>query len=269
MGGSMAIDLRESGIAHKTIGVDKNTQSLDQALQSGIIDEKMRVEDGVKNADLIILSTPVDVMLKVLPSILDMVDDQIVIDIGSTKKSLLDSVKYHPKRANYVATHPMAGTERSGIGAAAPNLFKGKYTAFCDIQDSAPVAVQLVEKMHRSLGMKVLYMDGEDHDVHTAYISHISHISSFALALTVLEKEKKEQQIFDLASSGFATTVRLAKSSPDMWTPIFQQNRDNILNVLNEHIDVLTDFRTHLIKNDFGAFHEMMKAANQIKRVVG
>ncbi|MEZ4935936.1 MAG: prephenate dehydrogenase/arogenate dehydrogenase family protein, partial [Saprospiraceae bacterium] len=218
--------------------------------------------------DLIILSTPVDAMLSLLPNVLDLVENQVVIDVGSTKRNILKVVKAHPKRQNYVATHPMAGTEHSGIEAAIPNLFKGKYTVICEKEDSLPNAVELIEKMYRSMDMQIAYLSGQEHDVHTAYVSHISHISSFALALTVLEKEKDEKQIFELASSGFASTVRLAKSSPDMWTPIFRQNRDNVLDVLDEHINVLSQFRSFLIKNDFDSFHQQMVEANRIRDIL-
>ncbi|MEZ4935004.1 MAG: prephenate dehydrogenase/arogenate dehydrogenase family protein [Saprospiraceae bacterium] len=214
------------------------------------------------------MSTPVDAMLSLLPNVLDLVENQVVIDVGSTKRNILKVVKAHPKRQNYVATHPMAGTEHSGIEAAIPNLFKGKYTVICEKEDSLPNAVELIEKMYRSMDMQIAYLSGQEHDVHTAYVSHISHISSFALALTVLEKEKDEKQIFELASSGFASTVRLAKSSPDMWTPIFRQNRDNVLDVLDEHINVLSQFRSFLIKNDFDSFHQQMVEANRIRDIL-
>ena len=269
IGGSMAISLLENGFAKKIIGVDRSRESLDKALRRRIIDDAMNLEEGVKNADIVILATPVDAMLKLLPAVLDLVENQTVIDVGSTKRRILETVEHNPKRAHYVATHPMAGTEHSGIEAAIPNLFKGKYTVLCEAEKSLPSSVELVEKMYRSMDMKIAYLGGQEHDVHTAYVSHISHISSFALALTVLEKEKDEKQIFELASSGFASTVRLAKSSPDMWTPIFRQNRDNVLDVLDEHISVLSQFRSFLIKNDFDGFHQQMEEANRIREILG
>lgn len=269
IGGSMAISLIESGFSTKVIGVDRNDDSLDKALRRRIIDEKMSLEDGIAAADLIILATPVDAMLSLLPAILDRVEKQVVIDVGSTKMQLLNLVRSHAQRKNYVATHPMAGTEYSGIEAAIPNLFKNKYTVVCDKVDSSTDALDVVEKMYQAMEMKIAHLDGKAHDIHTAYVSHISHISSFALALTVLEKEKDEQQIFELASSGFASTVRLAKSSPEMWTPIFRQNRENVLDVLDEHISVLSRFRTYLIKNDFDSFHQQMEAANRIRKILG
>ncbi len=268
IGGSMAITLKENGFAGHIIGVDANTESLDKALRRRIIDEACSLEEGVEKADLVILATPVDAMLELLPRILTLVKKQVVIDVGSTKELLLEKVKNHPNRKHYVATHPMAGTEHSGIEAAIPKLFEGKYTVLCDVIDSAPEAVARVESLYRSMNMKIAYLNGKEHDVHTAYVSHISHISSFALALTVLEKERDEQQIFELASSGFASTVRLAKSSPGMWTPIFRQNRDNVLDVLDEHISVLSKFRSLLIKKDFDRFHQLMEEANAIRKIL-
>ena len=269
IGGSMAISLKENGFAQKIIGVDRQQDSLDKALRRRIIDEDSPLKDGVKKAQLIVLATPVDAMPDLLQNILDLIGEgQTVIDVGSTKRQILEGVKKHPRRRQYVATHPMAGTEHSGIEAAMPNLFDGKYTVLCETADSDPLAVELVEKMYRSMNMEIAYLDAHEHDVHTAYVSHISHISSFALALTVLEKEKDEKQIFELASSGFASTVRLAKSSPDMWTPIFRQNRDNLLDVLDEHIHVLSKFRSFLIKNDFESFHRQMEKANRIRKIL-
>jgi prephenate dehydrogenase len=190
------------------------------------------------------------------------------MDVGSTKGNLLESVREHPKRGRLVATHPMAGTEYSGPEAAIPSLFDDKCTVLVDAEKSDLDALERIQELYRSIPMKMVRLDSRSHDVHTAYVSHISHISSFALALTVLAKEKDEDRIFELASGGFSSTVRLAKSSPDMWTPIFRQNRDNLLDVLDEHINQLARFRSLLIKKDFDTFYELMKEANQIKKII-
>ncbi|MEM8523114.1 MAG: prephenate dehydrogenase [Bacteroidota bacterium] len=268
IGGSLAITLKENGFADTIIGVDANTESEHKALRRKIIDEALPLKEAIERSQLIILATPVDSMRELLPQILDQVTDQVVIDVGSTKELLLERVKGHPKRQNFVATHPMAGTEYSGVEAAIPNLFDEKYTVLCDVEDSNPKAVELVEELYRSIPMKITYLDAKAHDIHTAYVSHISHISSFALALTVLEKEKDEGRIFELASTGFSSTVRLAKSAPDTWIPIFRQNRDNVLDVLDEHINTLSKFRTLLIKKDFDRFYELMGEANHIKKIL-
>ncbi len=268
IGGSMAISLKENGFADHVIGVDASRTSLDKALRRRIIDEVCELDEGLAKADLVIVATPVDVAMELLPQILPQIRNQVVMDVGSTKQRLLEMVGLLPNRSRFVATHPMAGTEHSGIEAAIPRLFEGKYTVICEAEKSGPDAVALVERMYQSLGMKIAHLNGQEHDVHTAYVSHISHISSFALALTVLEKERDEQAIFELASSGFASTVRLAKSSPEMWTPIFRQNRDNVLDVLDEHISVLSRFRSLLIKKDFEAIRQLMVEANDIRRIL-
>ena len=268
IGGSLAISLKENGFAKKIIGIDVSQENLDKAIRRRLIDEDASFEEGVRAADLIIVSTPVDAMLQLIPKVLDIVDQQVVIDVGSTKVRLLETVKDHPKRGRFVATHPMAGTEFSGPEAAIPNLYSHKYTVLCDVEHSDSDAVELVRKMYDSIPMYIAELNAVDHDIHTAYVSHISHISSFALALTVLEKEKDVDRIFELASSGFSSTVRLAKSSPDMWVPIFRQNRDNLLDVLDEHINQLARFRSLLIKKDFEGFHQMIAQSNSIRKIL-
>lgn len=269
IGGSLAITLKENGFASHIIGVDANPSNIDKAFRRRLIDEAMPLEAAVAQSEVIIVATPVDAMLQLLPAILDLAtDQQVVLDVGSTKFTLLEALKNHPRRRRLVATHPMAGTEYSGPEAAIPNLFDGKCTVICDAADSAPDAVARAIQLYESIPMRVVYLDSRAHDVHTAYVSHISHISSFALALTVLAKEEDEEQIFELASGGFSSTVRLAKSSPDMWTPIFRQNRDNVLDVLDEHINQLSRFRSLLIKKDFDAFYRLIEEANDIKRVL-
>lgn len=268
IGGSLAITLKENGFADKIIGVDASQENLDKAIRRRLIDEDRSLEAGVAAADLIIIATPVDAMLKLIPKVLDLVDQQVVIDVGSTKGHLLSTLKHHPKRGRLVATHPMAGTEFSGPEAAIPNLYDHKYTVLVDVEDSDPDAVEEVKKMYASIPMFMVELNSLDHDVHTAYVSHISHISSFALALTVLEKEQDEDRIFELASSGFSSTVRLAKSSPDMWVPIFRQNRDNLLDVLDEHINQLARFRSLLIKKDFDTFYQLIQESNKIRKIL-
>jgi prephenate dehydrogenase len=204
-----------------------------------------------------------------LPHVLDSINDkQVVIDVGSTKEGFLQVIKGHPKRNRFVATHPMAGTEYSGPEAAVKDLFKGKSTVFCDIEESDKDAVELVKKMYNDLGMRIVYMDSVSHDLHTAYVSHISHITSFALALTVLEKEKEEEAIFELASGGFESTVRLAKSSPDMWIPVFKQNRHNVLDVLYELIYQLKHIKQLLVDEEYEEFYKLIQKANEIKKII-
>jgi prephenate dehydrogenase len=205
----------------------------------------------------------------VLPQVLDVTAvHQVVIDVGSTKQALLAAVAGHARRGRFVAVHPMAGTEYSGPDAAVQGLFEGKTVVLCDTEHSDPDAVLLVEKLLQALPMRLLYLDAAAHDLHTAYVSHISHITSFALALTVLEKEKEEQRIFDLASGGFASTVRLAKSSPAMWVPIFRQNRLNVLDVLDEHLHQLQHLRDLLAREDYDGLTQQIQQANHIRKIL-
>ncbi len=268
IGGSLAITLKENGFAQHLIGVDASQDNLDKAVRRRIIDEDMPLAEAVAASQLVVLATPVDAMLSLLPEVLDQVDDQVVIDVGSTKVRLLEAVKDHPRRGRYVATHPMAGTEFSGPESAIPNLFDHKCTVLVAPEASDADAVALVRRLYESIPMRIVTLDPQAHDVHAAYVSHISHISSFALALTVLEKEKDENRIFELASGGFSSTVRLAKSSGSMWVPIFRQNRDNVLDVLDEHINQLARFRSLLIKNDFETFRRLIEEANAIRRIL-
>jgi len=236
MGGSAAIDLKKRGFADKIIGVDKDQINAKTAHHIGFVDEICELEEAVKKADMILLAIPINSAIKILPMVLDLIEDQIVADMCSTKSDLLERVKYHTKRKQFVATHPMAGTEFSGPWAAKSGLYDGKATIFCDTEDSDIRAVAKMKRLYECLNMRVIYMNSNNHDTHAAYVSHISHITSFALALTVLEKEKNEKNIFDLASGGFDSTVRLAKSSADMWAPIFYHNKNNVLAVLDTYL---------------------------------
>lgn len=268
IGGSLAIALKENGFASRIIGTDIRQDNLDKAIRRRIIDTDAPLEEAVEQSELVILSTPMNAMLELLPSVLDRVERQIVIDVGSTKQQLLEQIAQHPQRGRFVATHPMAGTEFSGPEAAIPNLFQHKSCVLVDTADSDTDAVAQVEALYRSIPMRLLYLPAADHDLHAAYVSHISHISSFALALTVLAKEANENRIFDLASGGFSSTVRLAKSSPEMWVPIFQQNRDHVLEVLDELINQLARFRSLLIKKDFDTFTQLIQEANHIRKIL-
>lgn len=269
IGGSIALKLREKGIADFIYGIDNNDKHLNEALDLKIIDAKVDLEYGIKNSDLVIVAIPVDGARKILPDVLDFIsDEQTVMDAGSTKAGIVNAVKNHPKRSRFVAFHPMWGTENSGPKSAIAESFSGKAGVICNKEESAQDALNLVEKIIESLDMHKIYMNAEDHDVHTAYISHISHITSYALANTVLEKEREEETIFQLASSGFSSTVRLAKSHPEMWVPIFKQNKENVLDVLNEHISQLRKFKAALEKENYEYLEELIKNANKIRGIL-
>ncbi|SIQ59681.1 prephenate dehydrogenase [Chryseobacterium sp. RU33C] len=269
IGGSMALKLREKKLASFIYGIDNNTQHISDALEIKIIDAGVDLEHGIKNSDLIILAIPVDAARKLLPSVLDLVSDQqTVMDAGSTKAGIVNAVKDHPKRSRFVAFHPMWGTENNGPKSAIAESFSGKAGVICNKEESADDALATVEKVVHALDMHMIYMNAEDHDVHTAYISHISHITSYALANTVLEKEREEETIFQLASSGFSSTVRLAKSHPEMWVPIFKQNKENVLDVLNEHITQLRKFKSALEKENYEYLEELISNANRIRGIL-
>ena len=269
IGGSIAIDLKRKGYAHQVLGVEADSVNASAALKIGLVDRIVQVEECVAESDIIILAVPVGAAARLLPQVLDMVDDtKTVIDVCSTKELLVKTVKDHPMRRRYVASHPMAGTEYSGPWAAMPGLFDGHACIICDPQDSACDAVNLIEDLYTVLNMRTIEMSAENHDVHTAYVSHISHITSFALALTVLDKEKDEKHIFDLASGGFSSTVRLAKSSPDMWTPILSQNRDNILHVMDTYIEKMNAFRHAIADGDEEKVRDLIEDANRIRRII-
>lgn len=268
IGGSLAIQLHEKKLSSRLIGVDQNTAHANTALELELVDEILPLEEAIAQSDVIILAIPVDAMLQLLPGLLSKIDKQIVVDLGSTKSELIEAVKNHPRRGRYVATHPMWGTEYSGPHAALRGAFENKAVIICNENESDADALAWVKMMYQKIGMHLLQMEAHAHDLHAAYVSHISHITSFALANTVLEKEKEEDAIFELASAGFESTVRLAKSNPAMWAPIFLQNKLNVLDVLNEHIGQLIKFRDSLNKSDEAELKQLMESANKIRRII-
>lgn len=268
IGGSLAIRLHEKKIASRLIGVEANEQHARQALDLELVDEVLPLDEAIAASDVVVLAIPVDRMVGLLPNVMDLVSDQIVVDLGSTKSQLIQAVAHHPKRGRYVATHPMWGTEHSGPQAAVRNAYENKAVIICNAGESDPDALEWTRSMYKKIGMHLLEMEAAAHDLHAAYVSHISHITSFALANTVLEKEKEDQAIFELASAGFESTVRLAKSNPAMWVPIFLQNRENVLDVLTEHIAQLSRFRDSIASGDAASLEELIGAANKIRRIL-
>lgn len=268
MGGSIALSLKKKGFVSHVIGVDQNIEHQKQALQLGIVDEIMSLADAVSASDIIALATPVNVAELLLPTILNLVNKQVVFDLGSTKESIVNVANAHSNKGRFVPTHPMWGTEFSGPTAAQTDAFVDKATVICNKTQVDADALNIIEQMYAQLGMHILYMDAIKHDIHVAYISHISHITSFALANTVLEKEKESDTIFELASGGFESTVRLAKSNAEMWVPIFMQNKENVLDVLNEHISQLRKFKASLEKENPDYLLELIQNANKIKRIL-
>lgn len=268
IGGSLAISLREKGMANRIIGIDASSAHIEQALERKLIDATAPLAEAVRSSELIVLAVPVDKVSDLLLNVMDLVTGQVVIDMGSTKGHVTELLKDHPKKGRFVATHPMWGTEYSGPTAAVTGAFVNKAAVICNADQSDEDAVAYVEKMYNTIGMHLVYMEAHAHDLHAAYISHISHITSFALANTVLEKEREDEAIFELASAGFESTVRLAKSNPAMWVPIFRENRDNVLDVLNEHISQLKKFKSCLERDNYDYLNELIVKANGIKRII-
>ena len=268
IGGSFALDIKKLYTDVIIYGIDKKENHLDEAIKLNIIHKKGEIED-LKNADLVILAIPVDATLEVLPRILDHISDNtIVFDAGSTKEDICAVVKNHPKRRNFLAAHPIAGTEFSGPKAAINGLYKNKTNIICEVEETAFKLQEKALKLFTELGMGIRYMNPKAHDKHIAYVSHLSHISSFMLGKTVIEKEKNERDIFDMAGSGFESTVRLAKSSPAMWTPIFKQNKTNVIETLDEYINNLKHFKTLMEEGDFDAVYNEMETTNHIKDIL-
>ncbi|MDH5367669.1 MAG: prephenate dehydrogenase [Cyclobacteriaceae bacterium] len=269
IGGSIAKRLKLTGFATEVIGVDVNPNHQQEAIELGLVDEVLPLEEAVKRSSLVIIAIPVDKTVDLVPEVLSLASDNtVVVDMGSTKKVICDTADNHPKRMNFVATHPMAGTENSGPTAADSQLFENKTAIICDRLKSGKSAVSLVEQLYAELNMNVIEMEAEDHDVHIAYVSHLSHVISFVLSETVLDKEKDVKHIFNMAGSGFASTVRLAKSSPDMWTPIFKENAKPISDVIGTYIDNLQKFKNMLDTNNSEGVYEVIERANSIQKVL-
>lgn len=268
IGGSMLKDLREYHPQARYYGVDKNTAHAEQAKQIGIIDEVATLKD-VSKADLVIVSIPVDATLKVLPEVLDLIkENALVMDVGSTKESICKAVEHHKNRRQFLAAHPIAGTEFSGPEAAISNLFVNKTLIICEVEKTSFKLQELANEIFKKLKMRTRYMTPAAHDKHIAYVSHLSHISSFMLGKTVIQEEVNERDIFDLAGSGFESTVRLAKSSPAMWAPIFAQNKEHVLASLDGYIENLSRFRESVKNNDHHAIFQDMEETNRIKTIL-
>ena len=273
IGGSMAIDLKRRGFASQVLGVEAEPLHAEAALKMGLCDEIVPYEECIDRCDIVVVAVPVGAAVKMVCDILDRFQaaeatDKIVIDVCSTKEQINLSTQYHPRREQYVSTHPMAGTEYSGPWAAMPNLFDGRACIIANQEESSPKALKTIEQLYNVLNMRLIFMSASSHDVHTAYVSHISHVTSFALALTVLDKEKDEKHIFDLASGGFSSTVRLAKSSADMWVPILAQNHDNVLHVIDTYIEKMQAFRDAIADYDQDKIRSLIEDANRIKKII-
>jgi len=269
IGSSIAIDLRKSGFGKIFLGVDANEIHQIEAIELNIVDQIVTLEHAIAVSDLIILATPVNISTQILPKILDKIsENSFVTDVGSTKENLIEVIKNHTNRKQFVAAHPMSGTEKSGPNAAFSGLFENKIAIICDAENSNKKALDTVEKMYQSLGSNVIFMTAKAHDEHVGYVSHLSHVIAYALAVAVLEKEKSGEDILKVAAGGFTSTVRLAKSSAEMWTPIFEQNKKNILPIIDIYMEKLAEFRQNLEENNTEKINEFIKEANKIKKIL-
>ena len=268
IGGSMVLDIKSLNPESTIYGIDTNESHLAEAIALGVVDQAATFED-LAQADFVIVSVPVDIALKVLPKVLDAIgENTIVFEVGSTKSPICEAVANHPRRRNFIATHPIAGTEFSGPSAAIKGLFQGKTNIICEVEKTTFKLQEKALDLFKSMGMRIRYMDPKSHDKHIAYVSHLSHISSFMLGKTVIDKEKVEQDIFDMAGSGFESTVRLAKSSPDMWTPILIQNRENLLQAIDAYQTQISKIRKMIEQKNANDIHQYLENTNDIRRIL-
>lgn len=269
IGGSFALAVKKHSLAERIYGVDASPRNAAKALELGLVDEVIELDQASEVADLIAIATPVDTIPQIAIKLLNRVGDkQVVMDMGSTKEELCELISQHPHRTHFVAAHPMWGTEHSGPEAAVEGAFAGCNTVICEAERSDDDAVAKVESIFKAIGSKMMYMSAEKHDTHAAYVSHISHITSFILATTVLEKERESETILNLAGGGFESTVRLAKSSAEMWIPILMQNKYNVLDVLREYIHQLEIFRKALEKDNRDEIRQTIERANTIRKIL-
>ena len=270
IGGSIALDLRRAGMVKDLVGLDLNPKHATKAVELGLVDRIELEHKALASSDIVILAIPVGAICALLPSILDVVNKEntVVIDVGSTKSQICKAASSHPNRSHFVAAHPLAGTENSGPEASLEGLFKGKTNIICEKEKSADLVLMQAGRVFDAMGVKTIFMEPDEHDKHVAYVSHLSHVSSFLLGQTVLDIEKDEKNIFALASTGFESTVRLAKSSSDTWAPIFEQNSEYLSQALLEYIMHLQKFHYHLVKHDSKELHRILSRANEIRRVL-
>ena len=268
MGGSFALDIKipfPSSIIH---GIDNSAENLNKAKEIGLIDFIISYKD-LRKMDLILVAVPVSHSLNIIPKVLDLISSNtLVFDVGSTKQAICELLNDHPKRGNYLAAHPMAGTEFSGPEAAQKGLYVGKTNIICEFEKTDIKLRKLALKIFNNLEMKTIYMDPKSHDIHVAYVSHLSHISSFMLGKTVIEKEENENNIFDLAGSGFESTVRLAKSLPETWTPIFLQNKGNLVLAIEEYVSNLNLIKELILNENESDLSEILNNTNRIKEIL-
>jgi prephenate dehydrogenase len=269
IGGSMALDLKKNNFCGEIIGVDNNTDHLKEALERGIIDSSLPLDSMALQADIVIIATPVNTSKDLLIKLLDQIrKDAVIIDVGSLKAPICLAVEKHKNRAQFVACHPIAGTEFSGPSAAHHNLFKDKVNIICEEEKSSKSALRIIYSMFEAIGSTNILMDATTHDQHITYVSHLSHITSFALSLTVQELEKADQNIYNMAGSGFTSTVRLAKSSAKMWVPILIENKQIMSKAIDDYINKLQLLKKHIDSSNETQLAKNIERANGVSKVI-
>ena len=268
IGSSLALKISEAYNDITIYGEDISESNLKYTIENKIIGNKLEEKDYSK-LDILFVAIPVDQVLKVLSPILDKVgENTLVVDLGSTKKPICDLVNSNQNRRKFLAAHPIAGTEFSGPMSADSSLFDNKIIILCETEKTENRLLNIAKDLFLSIGMSIKEMTADEHDKHIAYVSHLSHITSFMLGKTVMDKEKDEETIYDMAGSGFESTVRLGKSSPSMWTPIFNQNKKNIIDALDEYLKNIKNFK-HLIETDnLSEMFNEMEQINGIKNIL-
>lgn len=270
IGGSWGLAVKRAGLATSIVGFDHSQQNLEEARNLGLIDKSCSsIDELVEEVDQIVLAIPVDAIESILPKVLEKINSgQSVIDFGSTKSLICEQVKNHSKRSRYLAAHPIAGTEYSGPSAAFASLFQDKVMILCETEKTDGRLMNDFRVQCESIAMKVLTQSSAEHDLHLAYVSHLSHVTSFSLSNTVLKKEQKESRILALAGSGFESTVRLAKSSPEMWTPIFLKNQQAMLECVDAYLTEVEKFRTLLASKDAAGIHQFLEEGRAIRKIL-
>jgi prephenate dehydrogenase len=266
MGGSLAKAVKRYGIAKKVYGFTNSEKNKKDILELNLVDELVDLETLKKVSDVIILAIPVDAIINMFPNFLEISKNTTIIDMGSTKEYIVKNI---PKdiRKNFIAAHPMTGTEKSGPKAAIDDLYEGKTVVLCDLEDNENLHVNKAFKIFQAIGMRIVVMDSAQHDIHACFMSHLPHVISFSLANTVMNHEDPKS-IIALAAGGFKDMSRIAKSSPRMWSDIFKQNRKNLLASIDLFESQLQNARKMLEEENYELLEEWMKKANTLHEIL-
>jgi len=265
MGGSFAKVIKKYDLATEIIGYDHNPEHQKQAIELGLVEKIVDIDELLK-CDMIVLCIPVDAIVAFMPTLEGIDKDTTIIDFGSTKKLIVDNIPASIKK-NFIPAHPMTGTEKFGPSAAIDGLYEGNTIVLCDLDSRDELHSKRVLDIFNAIAMRIVYMDSSTHDIHACYISHLPHAISFALATTVMSHEDP-QNIISLAAGGFTSMSRIAKSSPNMWTDIFRQNKDNLLNAITTYEKQMGQVKKMLEDEDYESIHKWMEKANTLHDIL-